>query len=118
MIMSGRNKKTRLRKKIKARSDRPQLKVYRSNRHLYGQIIEPEKGNVLVAASDFDLNSKLVKSKKESTGLAVARAIGRLIAQRAVKKKIKKVVFDRSPYHYHGQIKSLAEGAREKGLNF
>lgn len=118
MTMTRENRKIRIRGKIKARSDRPQLKVFKSNQHLYSQIIEPGTGQVLAAASDFDLKQKPRATKKETVGLATARKIGQLIGEKAKKKKIKEIVFDRSPYHFHGQIKALAEGAREKGLKF
>lgn len=91
---------------------RPRLSVFRSNKHIYAQIIDDTKGITLVSANDFQLDQ--VKETKQE----IARAVGRLIGERAIKKKIKKVVFDRGRFKYHGRIKALAEGAREAGLIF
>jgi len=113
------NKKTqrclrhrRIRGKIKGTSERPRLCVFRSNRYIYGQIIDDSQGRTLVSASD--LKIKKEKSKKVER----AKEVGRLIAQKALKAGVKKVVFDRGGYRYHGRVKALAEGAREGGLEF
>ncbi len=92
----------RVRAKIKGTAKVPRLCVFRSNKHLYAQLIDDEKGKTLVSVSDLEAKD----SKK----------IGLLIAEKALAKKINKVVFDRGGYKYHGRVKSLAEGAREGGL--
>jgi large subunit ribosomal protein L18 len=100
------------RARIFGTSERPRLSVFRSNRHIYAQIIDDTKGVTLVSASDFQI-SKIKGTKQE-----IARAVGRLVGEKAMKKKIKKVVFDRGKFRYHGRVKALAEGAREAGLIF
>ncbi|MBE3569035.1 MAG: 50S ribosomal protein L18 [Bacillales bacterium] len=104
----------RVRTKISGTSSRPRLNVYRSNKHIYAQLIDDTKGVTLVSAStlekDFDL---------ESTGNVEAAAkVGELIAKKAVEKGITSVVFDRGGYLYHGRVKALADAARENGLQF
>jgi large subunit ribosomal protein L18 len=105
----------RTRKAIKqAAGDRARLSVHRSSKHIYAQLIDDNKGETLVAASSME------KDLRGNTGanIEAAKAVGKLIAERAVKKGIKNVVFDRGGYIYHGRIKALAEAAREGGLNF
>ena len=106
-------RKARIRAKIKGRTVRPRLSVFRSNRCIYAQIINDEKGETLVAASEADL-----KTDGKSAKTNRAMLIGKILAQKALKKGIKKAVFDRGSYKYHGRIKALAEGAREGGLIF
>jgi len=113
--MFKKTKKERMRAKMA--KDKFRLVVFRSNRHLYAQIIEPRKAEIIASASDFDIKKKPT-SKKLSPGLAMADKIGQLIAERALKKKVKEIIFDRSPYAYHGKVKAIAEGARSKGLKF
>ena len=103
----------RVRKKISGTADRPRLCVYRSNAHIYAQIIDDVAGNTLVAASSVEKDFELSGSNKEG-----ARAVGKLVAERALQKGIEEVVFDRGGYIYHGRVKALAEGAREGGLKF
>ena len=103
----------RVRKKISGTQERPRLCVYRSNNHLYVQIIDDVAGNTLVAASTLDKEVKNKHSNKEA-----AKEVGKLIAKRAKSKKIETVVFDRGGYVYHGVVKELAEAAREGGLKF
>ncbi|SHE71432.1 50S ribosomal protein L18 [Caloramator proteoclasticus] len=106
----------RVRKKVYGTAERPRLNVYRSEKHIYAQIINDEMGVTLVAASSLDkeLKGKLAcGSNKEA-----ARVVGELVAKRALEKGIKKVVFDRGGYIYHGRVKELAEAAREAGLDF
>jgi len=113
----------RVRAKIFGTSQRPRLYVFRSAKHIYAQLIDDEKGQILVSAKDQELKSK-VKSKKSKekmirTGkIVVAYEVGKLIAKKALEKKIEKVVFDRGGYQYHGRIRALAEGAREGGFKF
>lgn len=102
----------RIRGKISGTKSRPRLCVFRSNKHIYAQLIDDKKGHVLLSASDLEIKNKKVKK------IDRARDVGRLIAKKAKEKNIQKVIFDRSGYKYHGRIKSLAEGAREEGLIF
>lgn len=95
----------RIRAKVSGTSAKPRLSVFRSNKSIYGQIINDENGTTLIQASN-------VKNK------VTARQVGQDLAQKAIDKKIKTVVFDKGGYKYHGQVKELAEGAREKGLEF
>lgn len=99
----------RIRAKLLVRSDCPRLSVFRSSRHIYGQVID-SAGRVLVAISDTHLkNTKL-------TGVTRAEAAGKLLAQRAKEKNISKVVFDKGRYTFHGRVKAFADGARAGGL--
>ena len=92
------------------------LSVYRSSRHIYGQIIDDVQGITITAASSLESN---IKKKFKNCGTKeVATVVGKLIAEKAIKKGIKNVIFDRGGYIYHGRIKNLAEGARESGLIF
>lgn len=106
-------RKARVRKKVSGTPERPRLNVYRSNKHIYAQIIDDTVGKTIVAiatnAKEFD--SSLKKSD-------AAKKAGELIAKLAIGKGVEKVVFDRSGNIYHGRIKALAEGAREAGLKF
>jgi large subunit ribosomal protein L18 len=105
----------RIRKKVLGTSERPRLNVYRSLNHIYVQIIDDLEGKTLVSANS-------AEGKKESrTGggnLAVAKTVGKTIAERAKAKGINQVVFDRGGYIYHGRVKALADAAREAGLQF
>jgi large subunit ribosomal protein L18 len=109
-------RKIRIRKKIAGVTDRPRMSVFRSNKHIYVQIIDDTKGRVLASASS---QSKEFTGKSGGgAGIEGAKAVGELIADRAKAKEIGQVVFDRSGYVYHGRIKALADAAREKGLKF
>lgn len=90
---------------------RPRVTVYRSNKYISAQIIDDEKKSTIVGVSEKDLKTKGTKTEK-------AKALGLLLAQKAKTKKVKKVVFDRGSYAYHGRVKGLAEGLREGGLEF
>jgi large subunit ribosomal protein L18 len=103
-----------VRGKIEGTASRPRLNVYRSLTHIYAQIIDDGTGVTLAAASSLDKDFK----GKQGGNKEGAREVGKLVAQRAVKKGIKSVVFDRGGYLYHGRVKELAEGAREAGLEF
>ncbi len=105
-------RKLRIRSKIMKLTDRDRLTVHRSNQHIYTQIVD-KKGNVIASASDKDIDTKEKMTKTQK-----AKSVGKLVAERAVAKKIKTIVFDRSGYKYHGRVKALAEGAREGGLDF
>lgn len=101
----------RMRKNINGTAERPRLAVFRSNQHIYAQIIDDVVGNTLVSAST--LTVKVDGSKSEA-----AKAVGTDIAKKALEKGVDKVVFDRGGNLYHGRIKALADGAREAGLDF
>ncbi len=106
----------RIRKRVSGMPDKPRLCVYKSLNHIYAQLIDDTKGHTLVSASSLDKEFKQVPSHKGNLKTAVE--IGRLIASRASAMGIRKVVFDRSGYKYHGSIKALANGVREGGLEF
>jgi large subunit ribosomal protein L18 len=110
---------TRIRKKLMGTTERPRLNVYRSVNHIYAQVIDDAKGVTLVAATSVE-KGKGIKGDKRPTGgnLASAKEVGKLIADRAKDKGIKKVVFDRGGYLYHGRVKALADAARAAGLEF
>jgi large subunit ribosomal protein L18 len=103
----------RIRRKLAGTAARPRLAVFRSEAHIYAQIIDDAEGKTLVAASSVD---KDVKTK--GGNVAAAKAIGKLVAERAKEKGVLKVVFDRGGFAYHGRIKAVADGAREAGLEF
>lgn len=106
----------RIRTKVKGSIERPRLSVYRSNKHIYSQLIDDEEGNTLCSSStvDKDLRGKLSSTNKKDR----AGAVGKTLAEKAKAKGIRRVVFDRSGYKFHGRIKALAEGARDGGLLF
>lgn len=109
-------KHKKIRNKISGTSERPRLAVYRSNMHIYAQIIDDVKGTTLVAASTVE---KAVKDTLEKTNdVAAATAVGKAVAEKAVAKGIETVVFDRGGFIYHGKIQALADAAREAGLKF
>jgi large subunit ribosomal protein L18 len=100
----------------RAAGERARLSVFRSSKHIYAQVIDDEKGETLAAASS--LEKDLRGSLKTGANKDAAKAVGKLIAERAAAKGVKDVVFDRGGYLYHGRIKALADAAREGGLNF
>ncbi len=106
----------RVRARVKGTSESPRLNVFRSSRHIYAQVIDDTKGNTLVAASTLEAEIAPQLDGKDKT--EQARVVGEFVAKRALEKGLKKVVFDRSGYKYHGRVKALAEGAREGGLEF
>ena len=110
-------KKKRIRFKIKRNSNnRPRMSVFRSDKNIYVQIIDDNIGKTLITTSTLE---KKIKSKiKKSTNKDAASEIGKIIAEKAKTKGIKKVFFDRGPYLYHGRVKALAEAARKAGLEF
>ena len=103
---------SRIRRKLQGTSERPRLNVYRSLNHIYAQIIDDHKGETIVSASS------LASKQKTGGNVASAKEIGKAIAQAAVAKGVKRVVFDRGGYLYHGRVKALADAAREAGLEF
>jgi len=102
----------RIRAKLAGTAERPRLNVYRSLNHVYAQVVDDQKGETLVSASTLEAKSKT------GGNVAAAREIGKAIAEKAVAKGIKQVVFDRGGYLYHGRVKALAEAARAAGLEF
>lgn len=106
----------RIRKKVVGTPERPRLSVYRSLNHIYAQLIDDSHGNTIVAASTLDKELGAQKGHKGNVGMA--KKVGELVAKRAIGKGLKKVVFDRGGYIYHGRVKALADGAREAGLEF
>ena len=103
----------RIRKKLSGTAERPRLAVFRSEKNIYAQIIDDVAQVTVVAASSLDKDFNGVGSNK-----AAAKEVGKLVAQRAIEKGIKSVVFDRGGFIYHGRIQELANGAREAGLQF
>jgi len=103
----------RIRKKLYGTEERPRLSIFRSNKHIYAQIINDLEGKTLVSASSLEkeINAKNVNCE-------LSKQIGILLGKRGLEKGITRIVFDRSGYQYHGNIKQLAEGAREGGLQF
>ncbi|MBW2095203.1 MAG: 50S ribosomal protein L18 [Deltaproteobacteria bacterium] len=110
-------RKKRVRKKIRGTAERPRLCVFRSTKHVYAQIIDDTAARTLVEASSVsgDSRSTMGKNGGNKEGAAM---VGALIAERALKQGIKRVVFDRNGFLYHGRVKALSEAAREKGLEF
>lgn len=112
-MMTPRQKRhNRVRARMTGTADKPRLNVFRSLNHIYAQVIDDERGHTIVAASTLD------KDLSDAVKLEEAKAVGKLVAERAKEAGISKVVFDRGGYLYHGRIKALAEGAREGGLDF
>jgi len=109
-------RKMSIRQKISGTSERPRLSVFRSAKHIYAQVIDDTSGNTLAAASSLE------KAVKDQTGIensvSMAQFIGKLVGERAVKNGIRKVVFDRNGFLYHGRVKAVSEGARKAGLDF
>lgn len=105
----------RIRKTIKGTSEKPRLSIYRSNKEIYAQVIDDVNGKTLVAASSRD---KEIADAKAENKMSEAQLVGKLVGERAKKAGVSTIGFDRSGYLYHGRVKSLADGAREAGLNF
>ena len=106
----------RIRKKISGTPERPRLAVFRSQAHIYAQVIDDGTGRTVCSASSLD--ETLKKDAKRGANVAAAKAVGSLIATRAKEKGVEAVVFDRGGFQYHGRIKALADAAREGGLKF
>jgi len=110
-------RKARVRRAIRLNAGgRPRLSVHRSGKHIYAQVIDDAHGQTVAAASS--LEKDLRGSLKSGANVAAAKAVGKLLAERASAKGIKEVVFDRGGYLYHGRVKALADAAREGGLSF
>jgi large subunit ribosomal protein L18 len=115
-MKTAREKKSVRHKRIRARISgtaiRPRLCVFRSGQHIYAQLVDDEKGKIILAVNDLKLK------KDRQVKVDKAKEVGKLIAEKAKSSKIEKVVFDRGGYGYHGRVKAVAEGAREGGLKF
>lgn len=109
------HRKNRIAKKLKLQIERPRLIIYRSNIHLYAQIVDPQTGHVLVSASTLSLSKNGVEARANRAGAVL---VGEEIAKKALSKDIKSVIFDRNGYLYHGNITVLADSARAQGLDF
>jgi large subunit ribosomal protein L18 len=108
-------RKNRVRMSLRRTANgRPRLSIFRSSKHIYAQVIDDAKGETLASASSLE------KTMRDTTGANIdaATAVGKLVAERAVKNGVKEVVFDRGQYLYHGRVKALADAAREGGLSF
>ena len=119
----------RVRAKISGTAEVPRLSVFRSNRHIWCQLINDEERKTILSLNDFELKKPKAKSQKsgekekkkktvKTKKTEIAYEVGKLIAEKALKNKIKRVVFDRGEYKYHGRVKAVAEGARKGGLKF
>ncbi len=106
-------RRRRIRKKIRGSADQPRLSIFRSNMHIYAQVVDDDRWHTLAQASSRDLGIKGSCKTVEA-----ANAVGKLLAERARAAGVEKIVFDRGGYLYHGRVKALAEGAREGGLTF
>jgi len=106
----------RIRRRMTGSSERPRLCIYRSNKHIYAQIVDDSQAHTLVAASSLD--SELTDKLKKTWNKDSAEAVGELVAKRAIKMGIQSVVFDRGGYIYHGRVAAVAEAARKSGLEF
>ena len=106
----------RIRRKLQGSAERPRLSVFKSGKHIYAQVIDDKTGRTMAHASSLDADLK--KAGKVGANRSTATRVGKLVAQRAKAKGIAKVVFDRGGYIYHGKVKSLADAAREGGLEF
>lgn len=111
---SRKQRHARVRKKLTGTQDRPRLSVFRSNKHMYAQLIDDVNGFTLVSASTKDKELDV----KQTSNVEAASKVGKLLAQRAKEKGLTSVVFDRAGYLYHGRVKALAEATREEGLEF
>lgn len=115
ILVTRQRRKLRVRRKVKAQGH-PRLAVFRSNKHIYAQIVDDEKGQTLVAASTQTPTLKVNLTKCKSVD--ASKQVGLLLGKLALEKNIQKVVFDRGAYKYHGRVKAIADGAREAGLQF
>ncbi|MGD8561442.1 MAG: 50S ribosomal protein L18 [Desulfarculaceae bacterium] len=115
-IVAWTKRKARVARKVRGTAERPRLTVFRSQRHIYAQVIDDDQGSTLASASS--MSPQLRKKPGHKGNVATAKEVGKALAEAAVKTGIKSVVFDRNGYLYHGRVKALAEAAREAGLEF
>ncbi|BCJ87323.1 50S ribosomal protein L18 [Effusibacillus dendaii] len=114
--VSRKRRHVRVRKKVFGTAERPRLNVFRSNQHIYAQLVDDSKGVTLVSASTVD--KELQGQVSHGGNVEAAKKVGELVAKRALEKGYKSVVFDRGGYLYHGRVQALADAAREVGLEF
>jgi len=112
-IRRRKRRKIRIRKKIKGSADKPRMTIFKSNRYIYIQIIDDEKGHTIVSASNKEKDNRSIKSNAKEAG-----HLGEIIGKRLKEKKISTVVFDRNGYRYHGVIKTIADATRKTGIQF
>ena len=115
-VTNARRKRSVRLKLRRSGAGRPRLSVFRSSKHIYAQVIDDLKGETLASASS--LEKSMRDGGKTGADIDAAKAVGKLLAERAAEKGIKEVVFDRGQYLYHGRVKALADAARESGLSF
>ena len=109
-------RKKRIRKKVFGGLEKPRLCVFRSTKHIYAQVIDDTTGHTLASASSMEKDAK--EHLEKGNKAAIAKHIGKIVAERSMEKGIKKVVFDRNGFLYHGRVKAVSDGAREAGLKF
>lgn len=114
--LARQHRHTRVRNRVQGTVERPRLSVFRSLSHTYAQIIDDTRGNTIVSATTLDAEVKAELAGKDKTGQA--KVVGQVLARRALAAGIRKVVFDRGGYLYHGRVEALAKAAREGGLEF
>jgi len=115
-VLSRKRRHRRIRKKVYGTAERPRLVVFRSNNHIYAQIINDDAGHTIISASTLDREMASFNGHRGNRD--AARKVGEILAKKALDKGVKKVVFDRGGFLYHGRVKALADGAREGGLEF
>lgn len=109
------NRHRRVRQKIEGTPSKPRLAIFRSNRHMYAQLIDDRAGVTLAAASTME---PAIRGKENAGSVDAAKQVGQLVAERALEKGLNAAVFDRGGFRFHGKVKALADAAREKGLKF
>lgn len=115
-VIARMKRKKRSTKKMRGSSERPRLSVFRSNKHIFAQIIDDQTASTLASASS--LSKELASSLVKTGNSEAAKMVGALLAKKALEKNINRVFFDRNGYIYHGRVKALADAARESGLEF
>jgi large subunit ribosomal protein L18 len=110
--------KLRIRKRVRGSEERPRLTVFRSVAHMYVQVVDDMTGRTIAAASSLEADLKGTLGKGRGGNIAGAQAVGKAIAARLIEKGVKRVVFDRNGFLYHGRVKAVADAAREAGLEF
>lgn len=115
-VISRRRRKKRFMKKMRGTSERPRLSVYRSNKHIYAQIVDDQQTRTLASVST--LSKELASTVDKAATKEAAQKVGELIAKKARERNIHRVVFDRNGFLYHGRVRAVADGAREAGLEF
>ena len=115
-VIARNRRKKRFRKKAIGTAEKPRLCVYRSNKHIFAQLVDDEKATTLAAVST--LSKELSGSVEKPGNLSAAKNVGELLAKKALEKNVKRVLFDRNGFIFHGRVKALADAAREAGLEF